>query len=128
MTIEQKIHELINHIICGWCPRCGVRLEFMSGRVSAKIQSPETMTDGIKNMILGDNLAQLHKALKGYYDLDTKLRKQLLDSDDIHPNSPDARIVEEIDRFIHQLQALIPITRLIDDNIHIAHMLSFLIG
>ena len=128
MTAEQKIQELINHIICGKCPRCCERLEFMSGRVSAKIQSPETMADGIKNMLMADNLARLHSALKGYYDLDTRLRKQLLDSEDIHPTSPDAKIVEEIDRFIRQLQTLIPITRLIDDNIHIAHMLSFLIS
>jgi Ser/Thr protein kinase RdoA (MazF antagonist) len=128
MTIEQKIQELINHIVCGRCPRCGDRLEFMSGRVSAKIQSAETTADGIKNILVGDNLARLHSALKGYYDLDTRLRKQLLDSEDIHPNSPDARIVEEIDRFIRQIQTLIPITRLIDDNIHIAHMLSFLIS
>lgn len=127
MTTELKIQELINHIVCGRCPRCCDRLEFMSGRVSAKIQSAETMADGIKNMLLGDNLARLHSALKEYYNLDTRLRKQLLDSEDIHPNSPDARIVEEIDKFIRQLQTLIPITRLIDDNIHIAHMLSFLI-
>lgn len=128
MNTEQKIQELINHIICGRCPRCGERLEFMCGRISAKILSAETMVDGIKNMLIGDNLAQLHIVLKEYYNLDIWLRKQLLDSEDIHPNSPDAKIVVEIDRFIRQLQTLIPITRLIDDNIHIAHMLSFLIG
>ena len=122
-----KIQALINHIICGRCPRCCERLEFTSGRISAKLQTIESIADGLEYMLSGAGLIELHTAIKAYYDLDTRLRKQLLDLEDIHPNDPDARVVEEMDKYTRQLQNLIPITRLVDDNIHIVHMLSFLI-
>ena len=38
------------------------------------------------------------------------------------------KIIEEMDKYTDILQNSIPITRLVDDNIHIVHMLSFLIA
>jgi hypothetical protein len=99
----------------------------MSGRISAKLQTIDAIADGLEYMLSECGLIQLHVAIKAYYTLDNRLRKQLLDLEDIHPNDPDAHVVEEIDKYTLQLQNLIPITRLVDDNIHIVHMLSFLI-
>ena len=122
-----KIQTLINNIVSGRCPRCCEKLEFTSGRISAKLQTIESIADGLENMLSDAGLIQLHTTIKAYYDLDTRLRKQLLDLEDIHPNNPDAHVVEEMDKYTWQLQNLIPITRLVDDNIHIVHMLSFMI-
>ncbi len=122
-----KIQTLINNIVSGRCPRCCERLEFTSGRISAKLQTIESIADGLENMLSDTGLIQLHTTIKAYYDLDTRLRKQLLDLEDLHPNNPDARVVEEMDKYTWQLQNLIPIIRLVDDNIHIVHMLSFMI-
>ena len=122
-----KIQTLINHIVSCRCPRCCERLEFTSGRIAAKLQTIDAIVDGLEYMLSDTGLIQLHTTIKAYYELDTRLRKQLLDLEDIHPNDPDARVVEEMDKYTRQLQNLIPITRLVDDNIHIVHMLSFLI-
>lgn len=129
IELTQKIQTLTNHIICGRCPRCCERLEFMNGRISAKLQTIDTMAESLQP-ILQDTirLGQLHNSITSYYALDNKLRKQMLDLEDIHPDDPDSKIIEEMDKYTHILQNSIPITRLVDDNIHIVHMLSFLIA
>jgi hypothetical protein len=73
-------------------------------------------------------LEQLHNTITAYYALDIKLRKKMLDLEDIHPEDPDAKVVDEMDRYTSVLENNIPILRLVDDNIHIVHMLSYLIA
>jgi hypothetical protein len=127
--LQQKLQTLINHVICGRCPRCCERLEFMSGRFTARLQTLDMMAESLQPILLDTTrLAHLHNTVTTYYHLDTKLRKQMLDLEDIHPEDPDAKVVEEMDRYTRILQNNIPILRLVDDNIHIVHMLSYLIA
>ncbi len=109
---SNKLANVYTSLVCGICPGCGERLEFMQGRCSYG-SSPEELDTKLTKWI-HENRDIVKTTITKYYEVIKKLAKcSWHDYDDVFDENDTKTILKQINKLCMELRTMLPIVGLI---------------